>query len=210
MKKGILFDLDGTLWDSSKEVADSWMEALTMLPDVNVRITTKDIQAVMGLTMDEIARRLFPGESPQRQMELLEHCVTIENQYIERHGGHLFEGLEVTLRQLKAEYNLFIVSNCQTGYIEAFLKHHQLGELFDDFECYGNTKQSKGENIKTICRRNQLTKAIYVGDTQGDYEAAMAAGLPFIHARTGYGEVTADVPFITSLSQLTQILSELI
>ena len=27
MKKGILFDLDGTLWDSSREVAISWQEA---------------------------------------------------------------------------------------------------------------------------------------------------------------------------------------
>ena len=41
MKKGILFDLDGTLWDSSEEVA------------------TEMIQGVMGKSMTEIADIFF-------------------------------------------------------------------------------------------------------------------------------------------------------
>jgi phosphoglycolate phosphatase len=42
------------------------------------------------------------------------------------------------------------VSNCQAGYIEAFLEYYKLKEYFTDFECSGNTMQSKADNIKSI------------------------------------------------------------
>ena len=38
MKKGILFDLDGTLWDSREAVAASWNEELELL-GVDYRVT---------------------------------------------------------------------------------------------------------------------------------------------------------------------------
>ena len=44
MKKGILFDLDGTLWDSSEEVAISWTEALKKHSDTKMEITTEMIK----------------------------------------------------------------------------------------------------------------------------------------------------------------------
>jgi phosphoglycolate phosphatase len=37
-------------------------------------------------------------------------------------------------------------------------------------------------------QRNKLKEAVYVGDTQGDYDATVAAGIPFIYARYGFGQ----------------------
>ena len=45
MKQGILFDLDGTLWNSSLQVVESWNEILTTLPDVNFRVTEESISS---------------------------------------------------------------------------------------------------------------------------------------------------------------------
>lgn len=210
MKKGILFDLDGTLWDSSREVADSWVLALKDCPDITRKLKVEDIQSVMGKVMDEIADILFAEVPKARRTEVMAHCMKVENQYIEDHGGQLLTGLEETLNKLQKKYHLYIVSNCQVGYIEAFLKHHGLGHYFDDFESYGGTGMKKGENIRLVVQRNHLDRAVYVGDTQGDYDAAMFAGLPFIHAHTGYGTVNADVPFVETLPQLPDVVADIL
>lgn len=211
MKKGILFDLDGTLWDSSRQVALSWKEALEKRHDVEKVITVEAIQNVMGKTMDEIADILFGEYSREKRMELLNYCCEEENAYLCTCGGNLLEGLEEMLIQMKEKgYHLFIVSNCQAGYIEVFLEYHKLGQYFDDFESFGRTGRPKGENIRLVVQRNHLEQALYVGDTQGDYEAAVEAGLPFIHARTGYGTVSALVPYVTTLSELPEKITEVL
>lgn len=210
MKKGILFDLDGTLWDSSREVAISWQEALEKREDVDKEITMEMIQGVMGKSMHEIADLLFGEYDLKVRRGLLDYCCREENKYIRLHGGRLMEGLEATLQRLKdLGYHLYIVSNCQVGYIEAFLEFHQLTDYFEDFESFGATGMEKGHNIRLVAERNHLQQAVYVGDTQGDYLAAAEAGLPFIHAKTGYGTVEADVPYITALAELPETAAEL-
>ena len=57
MKQGIIFDMDGTLWDSAENVAKSWNEAIKKDGSVKRELTTADIQGVMGKTMDERTRR---------------------------------------------------------------------------------------------------------------------------------------------------------
>lgn len=208
MKTGILFDLDGTLWDSSQEVTDSWLLALAAYPEVKEQITRESISSVMGKTMTEIADILFAKLPPKKRMEVLVHCMDVENEYIAAHGGKLMAGLKETLKQLKERYHLFIVSNCQTGYIEAFLQYHKLGGYFEDYESFGGTGRPKGENIRLVVERNHLDAAVYVGDTQGDLKAASFAGIPFIHARTGYGQVEEEVPCIESLPELPGMLSD--
>ena len=61
MNKGILFDVDGTLWDSAAQVAESWNEVLERYPHLGVRITAQDMYDNMGKTMMDIGKTLFPG-----------------------------------------------------------------------------------------------------------------------------------------------------
>ena len=60
MKKGIIFDMDGTLWDSAEGVAKSWTRIVNREYDKTRVITVEDIHGVMGKTMDKIAEALFP------------------------------------------------------------------------------------------------------------------------------------------------------
>jgi len=210
MKPGIIFDMDGTLWDSSEGVAKSWTEIVNKEYDKERVITAEDIQGVMGRTMDKIADALFAELSKEDRMSLLRKCCDYENEYLRIHGGVLYPELEETFKALQDEYDLFIVSNCQAGYIEAFLEHYGFGHYFKDIECYGNNDLPKDENIKKIVERNELTKAVYVGDIQGDYDSTMKAGLPFIHAAYGFGKIVEETVKINTFSELPKVVAEVL
>ncbi len=205
MKKGIIFDLDGTLWDSAQAVVDSWNVVIDRVPDFHKRITVKDMESLMGKTMDDIAFTYFNTVSRERALEILQECMDYENEYLEQVGGMLYPELENVLADLSKDYFLAIVSNCQSGYIEAFLAYHGLAQYFDDFECFGNTKQEKDANICAVVERNGLSPAMYVGDVFGDYQSTMKAGLPFIWAQYGFGDVPQAQYRIQSLSQLRDV-----
>lgn len=205
MKKGIIFDMDGTLWDSAENVAKSWCIALQECGYGQHTVTREDMYRVMGKTMDEIARELFPFVQGEERDKLLQSCCVIENDYLKKWGGELYPQLRSTMEMLKEEYHLYIVSNCQAGYIEAFLEYYQFYDLFEDIECFGNNGFVKGKNIRQIVQRNHLDKAVYVGDIQGDYEATKEAGVPFIHAAYGFGTIDTPVPKICSLQELVKV-----
>lgn len=209
-KKGIIFDMDGTLWDSSEGVAASWAEIVNKVYDENRVITAEDVQRVMGRTMDRIADALFPDLSKEERLELIKKCCTYENEYLSIHGGTLYPDLEDTLKVLQEDYDLYIVSNCQAGYIEAFLGYYGFGKYFKDIECYGNTGFQKSENIRILVERNHLEQAVYVGDIQGDYDAATAAGLLFIHAAYGFGTIAQEVPKIDTFRDLIEVVKKVL
>lgn len=207
MKQGIIFDMDGTLWDSSENVAKAWDGVVREKGYTEHPITAKDVQSVMGWTMDRIAEHLFSYLKKEERKPLLDECCLVENAYLREHGGVLYPDLEKTLLSLsEMGFNLYIVSNCQSGYIESFLDHYHFGHLFEDTQCYGDNGLEKGENIALVVERNRLDDAYYVGDIQGDYDASSFAGVPFIHATYGFGTVVQEVERISTFSQLTTLM----
>ena len=208
-RTGVIFDMDGTLWDSSQEVADSWTQVLQRRPETARVLTREEIQAVMGMTMTRIAQTLFSDLPEETQMMLLAECTDYENEYLSLHGARLYPGLEETLQTLSDQYPLFIVSNCQSGYIEAFLSYYRFGRYFRDFLCFGDNGLPKADNIRELARRSDLDVYYYVGDIQGDYDATMKAGGRFIHAAYGFGTISAPVPAVRSLSELPGLLKTL-
>lgn len=204
----IIFDLDGTLWDSIETVLKAWDIVCKSNKKIKNSITRETLQSVMGLQVHHIGAKLFPYLEMEEQTKILELCCEEESKLIINEGGMLYKDLENILQTLSKSYPLFIVSNCQCGYIEAFLQYHKLGKYFKDFECSGKTSLVKGENIKDIMKRNHLEHSVYVGDTQGDCDAAKLANIPFIFASYGFGEVdTYDyiIEDISDIIKCTQI-----
>ena len=199
----IIFDLDGTLWNSSKPICEAWNIILDRHKEiVREPITIEELGQCMGLPMYDIAAKLFPDEKEEVRNALMDELCEFENGYLEKMGGVLFPGLETTLKELKTKYPLYIVSNCQDGYIEAFLQYSKLGEYFKDFTCPAYTGRLKGENIRIIMERNGLSEAVYVGDTQGDANSCKEAEIPMIYAAYGFGEVEKADASIQSFDEL--------
>ena len=132
-----------------------------------------------------------------------------EVSYLEKHGPKPYEGVQTTLRTLAKRYSLYIVSNCQSGYIDAFLTNTKLWDVISDFACFGDNQLPKGENIRKIAEKNNLDLYYYVGDIQGDYDSAVAGGSRFIHAAYGFGTIQQSVPRIASIRELVEVLEDL-
>ena len=208
MNNGIIFDLDGTLWDSSENVVRSWNEVLEKR--AGKTITIGDMQGYMGKTLKKIGEIMLPDIPDGLRTDIMKECCDNEQNYLSVHGGVLFPDLEKVLRELSEKYKLFIVSNCQSGYIEVFLEYTGFGKYFTDFECPGGTGKEKGDNIRIVVERNGLEKAVYIGDTQGDCDSADYAGVPFIHAAYGFGTINRDVPKVNSLSEIGEAVREIL
>jgi len=193
MKSGILLDVDGTLWDAVKAITESWNEyTRKFIPEVPGPFTDQDIQDVLGKTMLEIVDILYPGLSGERKQEVIGGIMQYEVDYLSEHAGVVYPGVAETVRRLKMDgYHLYIVSNCQKGYIEDFLKASELEDAIEDHVCFGDTLKSKDFSIRLCAERNHLDRALYVGDTAGDLSATRKAGFPFIYAAYGFGSVDA-------------------
>ncbi len=205
---GVLLDLDGTLWDSVDEVVLTWNRVIARHPGLRPPLNRREQQTLMGLQMDEIARRVFPDQPRERQLSLMRACEQEENDYLRLHGAKLYPGVPETLKALHGTYPLLIVSNCQSGYIEAFLESHHLEDRIDGFLCFGDTGHGKADNMRALADRYGLRYPVYVGDTQGDRDAAREAGIPFIHAAYGFGTADSFVSRIESFPDLIPLLSK--
>ncbi len=206
--RGVLFDLDGTLWDSAAGVSRAWSEVLEK-HGFRERVDVPRMHGMMGKQMDEIAALLFPDCTGDGRTALMAECCEREHEVLSQSGGELFPQLEETLQRLKKRYFLAIISNCQRGYIETFLEYYGFEKYFDDTECFGATGLSKGKNIAALMRRNALDAAVYVGDTQGDLDAANEAGVEFIHAAYGFGRTPEARHELESLDGLPELLKKI-
>ena len=201
----IIFDVDGTIWDSTQSVADSWNKAIREHSDLDLTLDPVSLSRVFGKTMTEIADALFPALDTEARMKLLDACYAEENRYLEDHPGLLYDGVAGTIRNLSLRYPLYIVSNCQCGYIEVMLKTSGLAPYIKDHLCFGETLRPKGETIHMLMEKNGLKSPVYVGDTQGDADACKTAGIPFIFAEYGFGDVPDAATRIQRFSDLEKI-----
>lgn len=208
-KHMVIFDLDGTLWDSGDSVGESW-NIVIQRAGYDLTVTADDLRRNMGKTMNEIADDLFGFLPEEERYALARRCEVFENAYITEHGGRLFEGVRETLKELyDAGVKMSIVSNCQEGYIPAFLTSMDMHRYFVDYEEWGRSGLLKADNIRLVMERNGVEKAVYVGDIQKDADASAKAGVPCIWAAYGFGHIDKPAGVLNEFSGLPQVLKDL-
>jgi phosphoglycolate phosphatase len=202
----IIFDVDGTLLDSREPIRKIWSTLVEELSGHPWTLTEAEYNGLFGQPMDAIARILFPHETAQEQLRKAEICLREENVYLETHPPKLFPQVKETLTELAKHYPLYIVSNCQSGYIEVTTRSTGIDQLFSGHLCFGDTGTPKGVTIRRLMEQHGLQSPCYVGDTQGDRDACTMAQVPFVYAAFGFGQANTYEARIERFSDLLPLL----
>lgn len=186
--ESLIFDIDGTLWDSRALVAEGYNLQLRKEGLDSLCVDAECLRPLFGKVMTDIADELFPHIPGPERYPLMERCMLTENRYLQENPCKIgYPGVRETLEALAKTHRLFIVSNAQKGYPELCIEKLGLQSCIQAHLCFGDTGTSKGQTILQLMEREQITSCAYIGDTQGDYEATVEAGVPFFWAAYGFG-----------------------
>lgn len=204
--ESLIFDIDGTLWDSRALVAEGYNIQLNKEGLSRYCITAETLKPLFGRVMTEIADVLFADFPEKERYALMARCMETENRHLHENPCHIgYPGVRETMEALAKTHRLFIVSNSQQGYPELCISKLGLTGCVTGHLCFGDTGTSKGKTIRTLMDRYHITSCAYIGDTQGDYEATVEAGVPFLWASYGFGTPAGYAGKIESLGDLLKL-----
>ena len=194
----VIFDLDGVLWDSVAEIQEVYRKSLD-IPEATLK-------EMMGKQFTHLAEALNISPSVLASIQIKEIA------YLMDKPGKIYEGVVEVLDALKASgRELFIVSNCQKGYINTFLENYGLSTYFTDWRYDDHcSKYPKVTNILDLKHKYHLKRPVYVGDTQGDYISAFDACTDFVAVDYGFGEIVGEfmIGRIDDIKKLLDVLEK--
>lgn len=208
MKNGVIFDLDGTLW----EVIESTYKSANIIANkYDLKEISKDtICKVFGLNKEESAKLYFPYMELNESTKLIDEIAIINIENLKNNGGNVYPNVKEVLNKLVNKYDLYIVSNtAEIEYIRAFLKSADTKECFKNYIAASSLNISKADAIKKVIDDNKVEKAVYIGDTRIDLEAAYANNIPFVQAKYGFGENLNTDYSINEIKELLGVLKKI-
>lgn len=191
MIKAILFDLDGTLIDSSEGIIKSALYALAHY-GIEEKDTGKLYQFI-GPPLSDSFRKYY-GFSEERAYEAV-------GVYRERYNMigifecSLYPGVEECIKTLKKEgYRIGMASSKPEESCRRILDHFGILELFDDVvgATFDGRRDTKEEVLNEVFRRwSDVSgkETCLIGDTIFDVEGANAVGVPCIAVTFGFGDL---------------------
>lgn len=204
--ESLIFDIDGTLWDSRAIIAEGYNEVLTEAGYPELCVNAEDLKKLFGKTMSEIADILLAKVPVEQRYPLMERCIDVgDGKLLDDPCDIGYPGVVETLEELAKRYRLFIVSNSQAGYPQTTMEKLGINHLIEGHLCFGDTGTDKGTTIRILMEKHGIQSAVYIGDTQGDYEASCNAGLPFVWVTYGFGVPEGYSYKADSFPELTDI-----
>ena len=184
--KLVIFDWDGTLFDSVGQIVASLQFAAQQF---NQPLTDADAKSIIGLGLPEVAQRLFPAV-PELHADILqaysEHYVanSVEDAW--------FEGVSEMLYALKDQgIKLAVATGKSRKGLDRVLKQTNSLELFHATRAASETRSKPDPlMLAEILAETGIHahEAIMVGDTSYDLEMALNIAMPSVGVSYGVHE----------------------
>lgn len=203
--ESLIFDIDGTLWDTREVAAASYNQQMEEDGYGHLAVTAERLLTLFGKTLPEIADIIFDTVPKPRRYKLIEDCTARSlDDFVTDPSLTGFPGVAETMEKLAQSHRLFIVSNSDKGYPEIVMNKLGINHLISGHMCYGDTLKSKGYTIRKLMETYSVENSVYIGDTQGDYLATVEAGIPFIWCGYGFGKPDS---YVAKLEQFSDLLT---
>lgn len=220
MLKLLIFDLDGTLADTSRDIADAINYALT--PFGSKTYTVEETKAMVGSGITNLFETLLNTLLKDKDRETIARARddTVDR-FLEYYSEHILDStityphVKETLDQLTA-YKKVVVSNKRELYLKRVLEGLGILKYFERVLGSDSVPERKPSPVPMLMLLKEFNvskdEALVIGDSNYDIESAKAAGIRVIAVTYGFRTIdflTAADIIIDSFDKLLTVLPEL-
>ncbi len=213
-KKIIIFDMDGTLLDSSASITKSINHVRETLG-----LPSFSIEKIVNLINEpdlNLPQLFYENKKPYRECKSIFEKHYYKNCIIDM---NIYDGIKDLLGYLKEKYLLCIVTNAYSLYCEKMLKHLDIYQYFTIILGADDVNRAKPDPfmINSIIKKLNIQKkyAVMIGDSIKDEQAAQNANIRYIYVDWGFGEcINPDIIFskddLLDIKKIEKLISNLI
>ncbi|OIK14210.1 nucleosidase [Bacillus sp. MUM 116] len=208
MSQSLIFDMDGTLFQTDKILELSLDNTFNHLRSLNLWDTDTPIdkyRKIMGVPLPKVWEALLPNHSnevrEQSDAYFLERLV--EN--IKSGKGALYPNVKEVFGYLKENNcSIYIASNGLTEYLKAIVSYYNLDNwVTETFSIQQIESLNKSDLVRSIIKKYDIPNGAVVGDRLSDINAAKDNGLVSIGCNFDFAQED-------ELSQADIVINDLI
>ncbi|BCD63149.1 phosphoglycolate phosphatase [Nitratiruptor sp. YY08-26] len=197
----LIFDMDGTLIDSSAIISNSinYVRSKLGLPPMDKKVI---LEAVNDTSIHR--PKFFYGVEEYEP----KHVEWFREYYANNHHKEtvLYTGVKELLEEIKPYFRLFLATNAYRVSAELILKNLGIYEYFEIIVCgdeVPHPKPAPDMIFKIIdyfgCKKDEI---LLIGDGKTDEEAACAAGIGFLKVNWGWSEYEDAIKSVEELKEI--------
>ncbi|WP_419882903.1 HAD family hydrolase [Peribacillus sp. B-H-3] len=217
MSQSVIFDMDGTLFQTDKILELSLDDTFNHLRSLNKWNEAAPIdiyRSIMGIPLPKVWEALLPDHSKEEREQTDAYFLDRLVENIRRGKGALYPNAEEIFRYLKDnDYSIYIASNGLTEYLQAIVSYYNLDRwVTETFSIQQIQTLNKGDLVQSIIKKYDIKKAAVIGDRLSDINAAKDNGLIAIGCNFDFAQADelAQADYvINDLIELKEILHEL-